>query len=59
MYKTYNGWRQEGRVVIAGERGVYRNEYGDYMFHINQTKFKTHPQVRYDLQGRAYVRKYI
>lgn len=37
MYNTFNGWKLRGRVVIAGERGAYRNEYGDYMYHISQT----------------------
>lgn len=37
MYKTFNGWKIAGRVVAAGERGQFRNEYGDKMFHISQT----------------------
>jgi len=37
MYKTFNGWKLAGRVVCQGERGAFRNEYGDKMFHINQT----------------------
>lgn len=37
MYNTFNGWKRQGRVVIIGERGIYRNEYGDKMYHIGQT----------------------
>lgn len=37
MYKTFNGWRLVGRVVMKGERGLRRNEYGDFLFHKNQT----------------------
>lgn len=37
MYKTFNGWKLAGRVVAAGERGCYRNEYGDMMFHRSKT----------------------
>lgn len=37
MYKTFNGWKLAGRVVDRGQRGVYRNEYGDMMFHKSQT----------------------
>lgn len=37
MHKTFNGWRLQGRVVMAGERGEFRNEYGDMMFHRRQT----------------------
>lgn len=37
MYKTFNGWRQAGRVVMQGQRGSFKNEYGDYMFHKDQT----------------------
>lgn len=40
MYKTFNGWRLVGRVVDQGQRGVFRNEYGDMMFHKSQTKRK-------------------
>lgn len=36
-YSTFNGWKQRGRVVVQGERGEYRNEYGDKMFHRSQT----------------------
>lgn len=38
MYKTFNGWKLAGRVVDQGQRGQFRNEYGDFMFHKNQTK---------------------
>lgn len=38
MYNTFNGWKLKGRVVDAGQRGQYRNEYGDFMFHKSQTK---------------------
>lgn len=38
MFQTFNGWKLRGRQVMAGERGAYRNEYGDYMFHKDQTK---------------------
>lgn len=37
MYKTFNGWKRAGRVVMAGQRGSYYNEYGDKMFHLDQT----------------------
>jgi len=37
-YSTFNGWKLQGRVVKQGERGQYRNEYGDKMFHRSQTK---------------------
>lgn len=37
MYKTFNGWKLAGRVVAAGQRGGFRNEYGDKMFHVSQT----------------------
>ena len=36
-HKTFNGWKREGRVVDVGQRGQYRNEYGDMMFHRSQT----------------------
>lgn len=36
-YSTFNGWKQRGRVVAQGERGQFRNEYGDKMFHRSQT----------------------
>lgn len=38
MYQTYNGWKLRGRQVRFGEKGCFRNEYGDYMFHKSQTK---------------------
>lgn len=38
MYNTFNGWKFTGRHVIAGERGKFRNEYGDFMFHKSQTE---------------------
>lgn len=34
---TFNGWKLKGRVVMAGERGIGRNEYGDMMFTKQQT----------------------
>jgi len=37
MYGTFNGWKKQGRVVSAGERGTHYNEYGDKMFHRSQT----------------------
>ena len=37
MYCTFNGWKRQGRVVAAGEKGQYRNEYGDKMFSKDQT----------------------
>lgn len=37
MYSTFNGWKLQGRVVEYGSRSYRRNEYGDKMFHINQT----------------------
>jgi hypothetical protein len=40
MYCTFNGWKQRGRVVDFGQRGQFRNEYGDMMFHESQTKIK-------------------
>lgn len=58
MHNTFNGWKQQGRVVISGERGRYRNEYGDYMFHISQTK-ERFPRIRIDSLGRAYIKQYI
>ena len=37
MYSTFNGWKKKGRVVMAGQRGQFENEYGDKMFHKDQT----------------------
>lgn len=37
MNNTFNGWKLRGRVVMQGERGLFRNEYGDMMFHRSQT----------------------
>lgn len=37
MYKTFNGWKQQGRIVDRGQRGDFRNEYGDMMFHESKT----------------------
>jgi hypothetical protein len=37
MYNTFNGWKRLGRVVAIGERGSFRNEYGDFMYHFHQT----------------------
>ena len=36
-YNTFNGWKRQGRVVEQGQRGSFYNEYGDKMFHRNQT----------------------
>lgn len=36
-YNTYNGWKLRGRQVMEGERGLFRNEYGDWMFSRDQT----------------------
>ena len=36
-YNTYNGWKLRGRQVMEGERGLFRNEYGDMMFSRDQT----------------------
>lgn len=37
MYKTFNGWKKVGRVVMQGQRGQFENEYGDKMFSLEQT----------------------
>lgn len=37
MFKTFNGWKKVGRVVMQGQRGQFENEYGDKMFSIEQT----------------------
>lgn len=37
MFNTFNGWKKRGRVVMAGQRGQYENEYGDKMFSKEQT----------------------
>ena len=37
-YNTYNGWKLRGRQVMEGERGLFRNEYGDMMFSLYQTR---------------------
>lgn len=37
IYNTYNGWKLRGRQVMEGQRGLFRNEYGDWMFSLNQT----------------------
>lgn len=42
MYKTFNGWKKVGRVVSAGEKSSFLNEYGDAMF----SKFQTVPRGR-------------
>lgn len=36
-FNTYNGWKLRGRQVAGGEKGLFRNEYGDYMFSKAQT----------------------
>lgn len=40
MHNTFNGWKLKGRRVMAGEKGQFRNEYGDMMFHKSQTCLK-------------------
>lgn len=47
-YNTYNGWKLRGRQVMEGERGIFRNEYGDWMFSRDQTvsEFKDSFEVR-------------
>lgn len=45
MYNTFNGWKRQGRVVAAGQRGEFRNEYGDMMFHKRQTLVKGSEEV--------------
>ena len=35
---TFDGWKRAGRVVMAGQRKAFVNEYGDAMFYRNQTK---------------------
>lgn len=37
-FNTFNGWKLRGRQVMQGEKGQFRNEYGDYMFARSQTK---------------------
>ena len=37
MFKTFNGWKKAGRVVMQGQRGQFENEYGDKMFSVEQT----------------------
>lgn len=60
MLNTFNGWKLQGRSVLFGEKGLRRNEYGDYLFHINQT-CPTHlgRKVYRDNVGRPYRREYI
>lgn len=36
-HNTYNGWKLRGRLVMEGELGLFRNEYGDFMFSKDQT----------------------
>lgn len=36
-FNTFNGWKLKGRVVEAGQKGQFRNEYGDMMFSKEQT----------------------
>mgnify|MGYP006932321446 CR=1 FL=1 len=45
MYNTFNGWKRFGRAVRLGERGCFRNEYGDYMFHESQTNRAAHKKI--------------
>lgn len=57
MYKTFNGWKLVGRNVKAGESGVVRNEYGDFLFHKDQTTRKNKTvTTQYDRYGRRITR---
>lgn len=58
---TFNGWKLLGRSVIRGQKGIRRNEYGDFLFSENQTTPSEirDPQVYFDKSGRAFVRQYI
>ena len=52
MYNTFNGWKRAGRAVALGERGMYRNEYGDMMYHRAQTvKRGSSVRIEYDRYG--------
>lgn len=44
QYNTHNGWKIRGRQVCANQKGLFRNEYGDYMFSKDQT-IPVHPDV--------------
>lgn len=58
---TFNGWKRKGRVVCAGQRGAFINEYGDWMFYRSQTKPRGVGEqitVYRDRQGR-FIRKEI
>ena len=37
QYNTYTGWNIRGRLVCANQKGLFRNEYGDFMFSKDQT----------------------
>lgn len=57
MYNTYNGWKLLGRVVDAGEKGVMRNIYGDFLFHRSQTVKKGRTvTITYDSRGNRIRR---
>lgn len=55
MRNTYNGWKLNGRQVQQGERGLYRNEYGDYIYDISQTKPRAYKKtvIYRDRYGRV------
>ena len=62
MYKTFTGWKLAGRVVDRGQKGCYRNEYGDMMFHRNQTVRKGPVEVIHvyrDVRGRFIRRETV
>lgn len=40
MFNTFNGWKAKGRVVMAGEKSQYKNQFNDGMFHRSQTCLK-------------------
>lgn len=55
MYGTFNGWKRQGRVVAAGEQSHRRNDWGDKIFHINQTVPQASRVVVYDRHGNKTV----
>lgn len=59
MYKTFNGWRQIGRVVAAGEKGLFNNEYGDAMFSKSQTVPKGKQVTTYYNQFGSRIRRVV
>jgi hypothetical protein len=58
MYNTFNGWKRLGRVVEQGQFSGIRNEYGDKMFHVNQTVPRGAPPGYQMVPVVTYVRKY-